>query len=112
MGKVDQDQKIIAGLAVGTALIHFVLAVLSRSDTTFLLLFLLNGVGYLVLLSAYFGRIKQLKGYEQFIRIAFIGFTAVTFVAYFVANWPNIWGPVGIIDKAIELALLVMLIRR
>ena len=90
-------------LTVVTALIHLGLGI-SFSDP----LFLLNGVGYLVLIIAlYF--IPQLAGQRALIRWALLAFTAVTFVLYFVFNWPDIWGPAGLIDKAIELVLIILL---
>jgi hypothetical protein len=38
-----------------------------------------------------------------------MGFTAVTFLLYFLFNWPDILSPLGLIDKAVELALLILL---
>ncbi len=93
----------IVALTVITALIHLGLGI-GLSDP----LFLLNGVGYLALIIAlYF--IPQLAGQRALIRWALLAFTAVTFVLYFAFNWPDIWKPMGLIDKAIELVLIVLL---
>jgi hypothetical protein len=45
------------------------------------------------------------------IRWVLVGFTAVTIVGYFAANWPDIWGPIGILDKIIEIVLVVLLVQ-
>ena len=93
----------IVALTVITALIHLGLGINPLNP-----LFLLNGVGYLVLIVAlYF--IPQLAGKRALIRWALLAFTAVTFILYFVFNWPDIWSPVGLIDKAIELTLIILL---
>lgn len=101
-------QKGIVGLTVVTAVIHIVLGIVSGG--TFLILFLLNGIGYLALLAAlYF--LPQMAGQRSMVRWAFLAFTAVTFVLYFVFNWPDIWSPMGIVDKLIELVLIVLLLQ-
>ncbi len=93
----------IIALTVITALIHLGLGI-SFSDP----MFILNGVGYLVLIVAlYF--IPQLAGQRSLIRWVLIAYTAVTFVLYFVFNWPDIWGSAGLIDKTIELVLIILL---
>ncbi len=96
----------IVGLAVATALIHLALAF--GDDMFFLVAFLLNAAGYLALVAAlYF--LPQFAKQRQLVRWALLGFTAVTFILYFVFNWPNIWGPIGLVDKGIELALMILL---
>lgn len=99
----------IITLTALTALIHFVLGIFSL-PSFFGVIFLLNGAGYLVLLAAlYF--IPQLADQRPLIRRLLLGYTAVTFVLYFVFNWPNVWAPMGLVDKAIELILIVLLLR-
>lgn len=98
-------QWVIVGLTVATAVIHFILAFMGDSVDV---LFVLNGLGYLALIAAlYF--LPQLAGQRSLIRWALMGYTAVTFILYFVFNWPNIWGPLGLIDKSIELILIILL---
>lgn len=93
----------IITLTVITAIIHLWLG-FSFGDT----LFLLNGAGYLVLIVAlYF--IPQLAAQRALIRWALLAFTAITFILYFVFNWPDIVSPLGLIDKTIELVLIVLL---
>ncbi len=99
-------QKGIVGLTVVTAVIHIVLGIMSGG--TFLVMFMLNGIGYLALLAAlYF--MPQMAGQRSMVRWALLAFTAVTFVLYFVFNWPEIWNPIGIVDKLIELVLIILL---
>ncbi|MBK8988409.1 MAG: hypothetical protein IPM39_20470 [Chloroflexi bacterium] len=72
------------------------------------MIFILNGLGYLALLAGlYF--LPQLAGQRALIRWALLGFTAVTIILYFVFNWPEVWGVIGLLTKAIELALVVLL---
>ena len=106
--KLSSRQKTIALLTVATALIHIVLGFMAGG--TFLIMFLLNGLGYLALLAAlYF--LPQMAGQRAMVRWVLLAFTAVTFILYFVFNWPDIWGPIGIVDKLIELALMVLLVQ-
>ncbi|VAW36090.1 hypothetical protein MNBD_CHLOROFLEXI01-3846 [hydrothermal vent metagenome] len=108
VANLSNRQKAIAGLTVATAVMHIILGFLS--DGFFMILFILNGLGFLVLLAAlYF--IPQLTGQRRLIRWALFGLTAVTFILYFVRHWPDLWGPVGIINKLIELALMILLLR-
>ena len=101
-------QKAITGLVVATALIHIVLGFMSEGS--FMIIFILNGLGYLALLAAlYF--LPQMAGQRSMVRWALLAFTAVTFVLYFVVNWPDIWGPMGIVDKLIELVLIILLLQ-
>ncbi len=99
-------QKAIVGLTVVTAVIHVVLGIISGGS--FMVIFLLNGLGYLALLAGlYF--LPQLAGQRSMVRWAFLAFTAVTFILYFVFNWPEIWNPMGIVDKLVELVLIILL---
>lgn len=93
-------QYAIIGLTVATALIHFVIAF----DYTFIL----NGLGYLVLLGALYLPVDILARYRIYTRWALIIYTAVT-----VALWVVITGAgfsmIGYLTKAIEIALIVAL---
>ena len=108
VAKLSSRQKGIVGLTVATAVIHIILAILSRDDSLFLVLFLLNGIGYLALVAGlYF--LPQLASQRSMIRWALLGFTAVTFILYFVFNWPTVLNPLGVVDKLIELVLMIQL---
>lgn len=94
-------------LTVITAAIHLFHGIQTLS-AGFGMLFVLNGIGYVVLIVAlYF--IPQLAAQRSLIRWLLLAYTAVTFVLYFVFNWPDIWEPVGIVDKVVELILIVLL---
>jgi hypothetical protein len=71
------------------------------------MLFLLNGIGYLVLVSALY--LPQLRQYQPIVRWLLIIFAAVTIIMYFaiVGLRPN---PVGLLTKAVEIALIVLLL--
>ncbi len=108
VAKLSSRQKAIVGLTVATAIIHIVLGIMSGGN--FLIMFLLNGIGYLTLLAAlYF--LPQTAGQRSTVRWVLLLYTAVTFVLYFVFNWPDIWSPLGIVDKLIELVLIILLLQ-
>lgn len=105
--KLSGTQWGIVALTVITAVIHLFLGITSDMPM-FLILFILNGIGYLVLIAAlYF--LKIFAANRNLIRYALMAFTAVTLVLYFVFNWPNVWGPIGLFDKAVELVLIILL---
>ena len=104
---LSSKQWIAVGLIVATALIHLVLALAFGFDT-FSVVFILNGLGYLALGAALY-LLPQFAGQRSTIRWILIGFTAVTIIGYFAANWPDIWGPIGVVDKIIEIVLIVLL---
>ncbi|HUF37195.1 MAG TPA: hypothetical protein VMN57_01620 [Anaerolineales bacterium] len=95
-------------LTLITAAVHLMLG-LTQPDST---IFLLNGIGYLVLLYLTLWTPGALKGQAGLIRWVFIAYTAVTIIAYFAA-----WGldgftqVMGIITKAVELLLIVGLLQ-
>ncbi len=105
MKKLGSLQYGIIALTVITAVIHLGLGLFFGAINP---MFLLNGVGYLVLLAAlYF--IPQLAPQRSLIRWVLLAYTAVTFILYFVFNWPDVWGPIGLIDKGVELVLIILL---
>ncbi|MFO7169284.1 MAG: hypothetical protein DIU80_014765 [Chloroflexota bacterium] len=87
-------------LALATALIHIMLAI-----PTNLILFYLNGLGYIALAVALL--LPQLAPYRRLIRYALMAFTAVTIIGWAVAGERS---TIAYIDKLIEVALLVLLI--
>ena len=98
-------------LTVVTAIIHIGLAfyALSAGDMTTFVMFLLNGVGYLVLLAAYTLPLPLARNYTKLVRWAFIAFTAVTIIGWVAIGLKNV---VGYSDKLIEVALIVLLFNR
>lgn len=91
-------------LTLATAVVHLVL--LNISSGGFDPLFTLNGLGYLGLLALYFLPIPIARDNRGLVRWLFMGFTAVTVIAW-VAIGLRI--PLGYIDKAIEIVLIVLL---
>jgi hypothetical protein len=71
------------------------------------ILFLLNGIGYLVLGAALY--LPALRRYQPIVRWLLIIFAAVTIVMYFLIAGlrPN---PVGILTKVVEVALIALLL--
>jgi hypothetical protein len=104
---LSSRQWAIVALTVATGLIHLVLG-LGVMGGGLNPLFLLNGIGYLVLIVAlYF--LPQLAGQRSLVRWALLGYTAVTFLLYFAFNWPDVVAPLGLLTKAIELVLIILL---
>ena len=93
---------ILATLA--TAAIHFSLLFPD-------VLFILNGLGYLTLLIAYFLPIDLARQYHGLVRWLFIGFTLVTILAWVAIgdkSWPA--GSLGYLTKLIEVLLIGLLL--
>jgi hypothetical protein len=98
----------IAVLTVVTAIIHLVLVFPQGIPGG--IPFLLNGVGYLVLLALLWFKPSFVAGREKLLYYAFIGFTAITVVAYFAVNGgASFSNPVGLADKVIEVVLMALL---
>ncbi len=86
-------------LTAATALIHIVLAL-----PTNLIMFYLNGLGYIGLAAALF--LPQFAAYRRIIRWTLIGFTAVTIVGWAIVGERSL---IAYIDKLIEVALIGLL---
>jgi hypothetical protein len=71
-------------------------------------LFLCNFVGYIALIAALY--LPPLGRFQHVTRVLLIGYTALTFVAYFVVRESNWLNPVGLADKAIEAVLIALLV--
>lgn len=70
-------------------------------------LFLLNGICYLVLVTALY--LPALSRYQPIVRWLFIGFAALTIVMYFLVNGFRL-NPLGMFDKIVEVLLIVLLL--
>jgi len=107
VAKLSGRQKAIAGLVVVTAIIHIVLGI--TSGGTFLILFLLNGLSYLALLTAlYF--LPQMAGQRPLLRWVLVGFAALTVILYFVMNENPFSSVLGLVTKAVEVVLIFLLV--
>jgi hypothetical protein len=94
---------LILGLA--TALIHMILLNLSMNKID--PLFTLNGLGYLVLLAAYFLPVPFAKDNRSLVRWVLMGFTALTIIAWVIMGRP--YTTLGYLTKLIELGLIAFL---
>lgn len=100
MKNIGPLQITIILLAVATALIHIVLAIPES-----LVMFYLNGLGYLVLVTALY--LPQLSKWQKLTRWALITFTLVTILGWVFVGERNM---IAYIDKLIEAALVVLLL--
>ena len=93
----------IIGLTTITALIHLVVlnVLLGQISPPFVL----NGIGFFVLLYAYLNKVPA--GREGLVRFAFIAFTLVTILAWVAIGDKS--DPLGWFTKAVEALLLIVL---
>jgi hypothetical protein len=92
-------------LTLATGLIHLIPLGLTYGNV----LFILNGLGYLGLLGAMFLPLDFLDWLRGYARWALLAFTIITIIAYFVVN-PDAWSsPFGLVTKAIEVVLAILL---
>ena len=87
-------------LTLATAIIHLQLAFPDPG-------FILNGLGYLTLLAALYLPVPRLARYRNIVRWVLIGFTALTILLWILLGART---PIGYIDKAIEIALILLLL--
>jgi hypothetical protein len=98
-------------LTVATAVIHLYLAFSAIGSMGFnfgVMLFILNGLGYLGLLALLQLPIRQLARYRSAARWALIAFAALTIVLFFIMA--PVYPLIGYVDKAIEVALIALLL--
>ena len=89
-----------------TALVHLYLNIrMGRFDPVFTV----NGLGYLTLLGAFFFNPPFLAGREKLLHYVFMGFAAVTIVAYFVISEQRFTDVLGLVTKADEILLIAAL---
>ncbi|WP_231184269.1 hypothetical protein [Haladaptatus sp. DYF46] len=91
-------------LAAITGLIHLYEGVEDLGEGIFGILFILAGLGF-------FGAIVLLwMGFNR--RVLYpvgIAYTGIQFAAYFGLRWPNVYEPLGLVDKLVQLLLIVVL---
>jgi hypothetical protein len=98
-------------LTLATAVIHLYLALTAISSMGFnfgVMLFILNGLGYLGLLAALQLPIRQLARFRSAVRWVLVAYAALTIVLFFVMA-PS-YTIIGYVDKAIEVALIALLL--
>lgn len=97
-------------LAASTGLIHLYISLEQIPSpvgvpTPLGLSFILAGLGFFA------GILLLLLGWRrQMIYLLAIPYVLAQVVLYIVLNWPDIFTPVGIIDKAIQIVLVVVLV--
>lgn len=103
---MNGKQWLITLLTLATALIHLYLGVTQLGQPGFLSwAFILNAIGYVVLLVLYLRSSNR-----STIRWIFIAYAALTIILYFVLNGGNaLSNTIGLITKLIELLLIIML---
>lgn len=92
-------QYVIILLTIATALVHFALLFPD-------VVFVLNGLGYLVLVAALYLPLAQLAPYRNQIRWVLMAYTAVTIILWLFMGARV---TIAYIDKLIEVILLVLL---
>jgi hypothetical protein len=90
----------ITVLILGTAFIHFSINFPHP-------VFIMNGLGYLALLAALYLPIPQIARYRNLVPWVLIGYTALTIFLWILFGERNI---IGYADKAIEVALITLLL--
>jgi hypothetical protein len=90
----------ITALTLATAFIHLQLAFPDP-------VFILNGLGYLTLLAALYLPVSRLARHRNVVRWVLVGYTALTILLW-VLFGARI--PIGYIDKAIEITLILLLL--
>jgi hypothetical protein len=98
-------------LTLATAVIHLYLALTAIGSMGFnfgVMLFILNGLGYLGLVAVLQLPIRQLARFRSAARWVLVAFTALTIVLFFVMA-PT-YTLIGYVDKAIEVALIALLL--
>ena len=100
-------QLAITVLTLITAAIH--LGLVFVLSGTMQIMFILNGLGYLVLLYALLRPPVFLQGRSSLVHYAFIAFASVTILGYFAVNGFKPDDTLGLIDKAVEILLVAAL---
>ncbi len=101
---------VITILGLITALVHGVLLSISMGRLD--LLFTLNGLGYLVLVAAFFFNPSIVAGRRRLLSYAFMAFAAVTIVAWVILGKPyTMLGYITKIDELLLIAALAMNLR-
>lgn len=98
---------VIAMLTLITASVHLYLGVLQIESINFL--FLLNGLGYLGLLTIFLA--PQLKSFHRLIGWVFLGYTLLTIIMWYFMGGPRegVFDPFDVVTKAVEASLAVQL---
>jgi len=107
--KLTPVRILMAVATIVTAAIHLFVGLNSFGfSVQFAILFILNGISYLVLLAGVLTDVVPvLSANKSLARYALIGFAALTFVLYFVVNGFSDIGATAVIAKAAEIVVIV-----
>jgi len=100
---------------LGTLQVGIIVLTLITAAVHFTLLFpdpvfILNGLGYLTLLAAYFLPVPIAKDNRRLVRWAYMGFAAVTILAWVaIGDKSGPAGALGYFTKLVELVLIALL---
>jgi hypothetical protein len=103
---MDKTRVHIGPLQIGIIVLTVVTAVTHITLVFPSVLFILNGLGYLVLLAALYLPIPQLSNYRWLVRWVLMGYTALTVILWVVVGSRT---PVAYVDKVIEVVLIILL---
>jgi hypothetical protein len=104
-------RRAILVLGLFTALVHLIVLpfIVWKTIDFLYVAWILNGIGYLVLLWATLTEPSFLEGSRDLVHYAFIGFTAITIVAFFAFGaWQG--DVLGWVTKLVEVLLIVALV--
>lgn len=101
-------------LGLITALVHLVVLNISFVQETGApdLLFALNGLGYLGLLAAFLGKVPWLSQRRDLVHYLFMGYAAVTILAWVAAGARNFIGYATKLDEVLLIAALWMHLKK
>lgn len=103
---METTQTRLTPIAIGILLLGLAVAIIHLQLLFPDLLFILNGLGYLGLLAAYFLPIPIAQERHNLVRWAFIAYTAVTVIAWVVMGSRII---LGYTTVAMEILLIILL---
>ena len=98
-----------------TAIVHLVVLnlIVFQEKGSIDPLFTLNGIGYLVLLAAFLGKIPQLVKKQKLVHYLFMGFALLTILAFFrFGDMGDIVGWITKIDESLLVVALWMHLRK
>jgi len=108
-------RRAILVLGLFTAIVHLIILpfIVWKTVDFLYVSWILNGIGYLVFLWAVLAEPSFLEESQDLVHYAFIGFTAITIVAFFVFGaWQtDVLGWVTKLDEILLIAALVMDLR-
>jgi hypothetical protein len=103
---MNSKQVAIGPLQIGIIVLTLITAGIHLQLVFPSVMFILNGLGYLGLLAAYFLPLPFFKDNRRLVRWAFMGFTLVTILAWVIIGSRI---PIAYITKIVEVALIALL---